>query len=184
MANQPTNSGHPDAVAIDLLRTGEGSAADKAHLEGCPRCRQVLAELKVLAVELRGAQGTPIQIPDEVDRRVSWNARKRAAEIRRLDRRISPRYGWAAAAAVLLALGGLGLWQRGILAPVSAPSVRIAQGDIDADGRVDMVDALTLARVVERGGSLDPAWDVNGDGHVDGSDAAAVARRAVAIEGA
>ena len=182
----PTNRAHPDALSIDLLRSGEGTAEDGAHVARCPECQRVLADLTAIAAELRGAAIVPPAIPEEIDQRILWNARKRAAQIRRADRRgyrTILRPAWAAAAAVLLALAGVEVCRRDMVLPRSLTTAQLAKGDIDADGRVDIVDALQLARAVEARGAVDPAWDVNADGVVDERDAEAVAMRAVAIKG-
>jgi Dockerin type I domain len=186
MADDLTAAEHPDGLALELVRTGEGSPENRAHVDACATCRAVLAGRAGLANELRAASPTPIEIPAEIDGRILWSARKRALEIRRGRRwrRVSVRPGWAVAAMALLAFGVAALWWQGPLATPSAPPQRIARADIDGDGRIDMIDALRLARAVRRGGALDPAWDVNGDGTVDHRDTDAVAMRAVAIEGA
>lgn len=55
--------------------------------------------------------------------------------------------------------------------------------DFNADGVVDMRDALMMARVVERGPwSMGLEWDLNGDGVVNEDDVRAVALAAVDLE--
>jgi len=48
--------------------------------------------------------------------------------------------------------------------------------------QVDIFDAFSLARQLERGQKLDPRWDFNGDGVVDRRDVEAMARQAVKLE--
>ncbi len=57
----------------------------------------------------------------------------------------------------------------------------IAQGDIDGSGRIDIVDAFTLARRIDAGSSLDAAWDINADGVIDQRDVDAIAHQAVQL---
>ena len=54
--------------------------------------------------------------------------------------------------------------------------------DIDANGRVDIVDALVLARRVVDREPLPTRWDFNRDGRVDRSDADVVAILAVRLQ--
>lgn len=54
--------------------------------------------------------------------------------------------------------------------------------DIDRNGKVDILDALKLARHVESAPSADRAWDINGDGAVDNLDVDAVAFAAVRLD--
>jgi hypothetical protein len=62
-------------------------------------------------------------------------------------------------------------------------NVRASQ-DINGDGRVDILDAMALARLLERKPpALSPALDQNGDHRVDQADVAALANAAVRLEG-
>ncbi len=53
--------------------------------------------------------------------------------------------------------------------------------DIDGNGRVDILDALALARSIKDGRVGDRLWDFNGDGAIDRQDVDAVARSAVRL---
>jgi hypothetical protein len=55
-------------------------------------------------------------------------------------------------------------------------------GDVDGNGRVDVLDAFKLARFVESPGGADMQWDINGDGTVDSADVDAVAFSAVRLK--
>lgn len=81
-----------------------------------------------------------------------------------------------AAAAVL----GLMVWTAG---PVESPgpAVVVDRVDIDGNGRVDILDALALARRVEESTAV-LAHDFNADGLVDRADVDTIAARAVAIQ--
>jgi hypothetical protein len=59
---------------------------------------------------------------------------------------------------------------------------RIAQGDVNRDGVVDVVDAFALAERVASGERTSRRWDVNGDGKVDAGDSNAILERVVDLE--
>lgn len=144
--------------------------------------------------------GAPIEVPREVDERLmqmaQWRFAERVAEAAGSERGLSwahPRRRMrvfpvrlvtmtAAAAALLLAvlLAPRAMSPRGVPGPVVA-----VRGDIDADGRVDIVDALLLAKHAAGGGTGGEAksWDVNGDGVVDQGDALAIREMVVRLEG-
>ncbi len=63
---------------------------------------------------------------------------------------------------------------------MEAMAVSINQ-DIDQNGRVDILDALYLARRIETAGELIPQWDFNGDGDIDRTDVDTVAQAAVRL---
>ncbi|MBN1765201.1 MAG: hypothetical protein JW860_08090 [Sedimentisphaerales bacterium] len=74
--------------------------------------------------------------------------------------------------------------------PVPAPvdqsahpiSPVLAATDIDYSGRVDILDAFTLARHLETSSQPDTRWDVNNDGLVNNRDVDYVAMAAVRLE--
>jgi len=189
-APDPTGADHLDLMGLDAVRAGEGTAAQRAHAEACPRCRRAVAHLGRLAEGIGRAAEPKIAIPAHVDAAV--RARARGACVRARRRRTA-RYAWpagvAAAAAVLVAA----IWwlpshmePRVALREAAAPdlvSTTAVAGDVDGSGRVDIVDAFILARHVEQSERLDPAWDMDGDGHVDKRDVDAVAGLAVALNG-
>ena len=61
-----------------------------------------------------------------------------------------------------------------------APPVASAQ-DIDRNGRVDILDAFTIARALQAQNGPPDAWDVTGDGKVDQADIDRVAGSAVRV---
>ena len=118
-----------------------------------------------------------LHVPPEVSDRILNQAR--AGIIGRSRRR--PLLRWAgaaaaaAAAAVVLVVVRMNVTEP---APVSLQASAVPM-DVDASGRVDILDALVLARRVE---SNEPdARDVNGDGAADQRDVDAVAMRAVSL---
>ncbi len=117
--------------------------------------------------ELRSLYDVTPRVPAAIDDAVVAGARLRM-------RRHARRWRWfpVAAAVVLVAV---------VLAPALIPR-RELSGDLTRDGRVDIVDALALARRVESGEPLDRRWDVSGDGAVDRRDVDAIAARAVSLE--
>jgi hypothetical protein len=111
-----------------------------------------------------------------VDRAVAEAARQHLRQpVRRL-RWI--RWTVPAAAAAAIALGCM-LWSG--RSPTPALHNPVAVQDIDHNGKVDIVDALQLARHVESGRDLERMWDFNGDGVIDRKDVDEVALAAVAL---
>jgi len=53
--------------------------------------------------------------------------------------------------------------------------------DIAGNGRVDILDALALARSIKDNRVTDQPWDFNGDGAIDRQDVDAVAQTAVRL---
>ncbi|HLY07978.1 MAG TPA: dockerin type I domain-containing protein [Planctomycetota bacterium] len=153
--------GHPDLLALDALRAGEGSAEERAHASQCPECRATLEGFRRLAAGLAPA---PLGVPESVKQQIL--ARTRPSPRRRSWRPL------AAAAAVLIGLGAV--W----VARSARPSL---PGDVDRNGRVDIVDAYALAVRLRSGEKMDLIYDVNGDGRVDERDVEEIARRSVSL---
>ena len=125
-------------------------------------------------------------IPASVDRAVAEAARRHL-------RPSCHRIGWrhwavpAAAAAAILLATSIWWFNNGSTSPsnregrlqatVASPSL----ADIDRNGKVDILDAFTLARHVESKQPAEPAWDVNGDGLIDRRDVDSVALAAVRL---
>lgn len=93
-------------------------------------------------------------------------------------------------AAVLVAAIGLAMWlsPAATQTPPSAPPPRpLASAqfappeDIDGDGRIDIRDALVIARALAAGEPGSPRWDVTSDGLIDTRDIDAVAMAAVSL---
>lgn len=150
--------GHPDLLALDAIRAGEGTPEERAHAETCAECRALLDGFRGLAARLAPA---PVDVPEDLKRRILARTRPRRAA-----------RSFAMAAALLIAVGGL--W----VALSGGPAV---PGDVDRSGRVDIVDAYALAVRLKSGVTMDAAFDVTGDGKVDDRDVEELARRSVAI---
>jgi hypothetical protein len=144
-----------------------------------------------LVADLRGVYAREVRVPREVDSRILNDARAGFAK----RNRFRPHWlyaGFAAAAAVLIV---------GILLPELLPgthndgvsSQRVATHmltvmpspsqaeDVDHSGKVDILDAFVVAKLVETGKQVEAAYDVNGDGKVDQSDVDRIAHAAVAV---
>jgi hypothetical protein len=139
--------------------------------------------------DLRALFGPPGAVPPEVDRAILEQARRRLARPRRLIIRLR----WAAgtAAAALIVIGVLLFNPQSAIRNPQLSRLDSAEGraDIDNNGRVDILDALCLARHIEAGdpagptpgGSADKDWDLNGDGRLDRDDVDVVAFAAVRL---
>ena len=126
--------------------------------------------------------GEVASVSAELDHRILGAARSAYAQRGR--RWMAARWwgsGLAAAAAIVLALRVF------VIHPASSrqgmnPSRQVARlGDVDHNGRVDILDAYRVARKIARHEPLDPAWDVNGDGVVDQKDVDLIAHMAVRV---
>jgi hypothetical protein len=128
-----------------------------------------------LADALRAAYAHRVEIPSRVDDALLSAAHEKFARRRRL--RLTARWGTGLAAglAAVIALAIL-------LHHPAAPARSLVKGDVNADGRMNMVDALALARHVAAADNLDPRWDVNGDGVIDQKDVDAIASAAVSLK--
>jgi hypothetical protein len=84
----------------------------------------------------------------------------------------------AAAAAVVAACMTVAVW-LGVTRTPSTRQVATLAGDIDRNGRVDIVDAMLLARAIESRRAQD---DFNRDGIVDRRDVDAIALLAVKLD--
>ncbi len=135
-----------------------------------------------LRQDLRGLFEPPGTVPARADRIILDQAKQRLAQPRRLIIRLRWAAGIAAVAAVI-AFGVILLNPRSAIRNPQSVSPVLAEGraDIDANGRVDILDAFQLARQIETRGPLAPQWDLNGDGRIDKNDVDLVASAAVRL---
>ena len=84
----------------------------------------------------------------------------------------------AAAAVLLLSFTTFGWWGQRAERPKESRT--ISAQDPDGSGRLDMADALFLARLAQAGEGDGP--DIDGDGHFDEGDARALARNVVDLK--
>lgn len=119
---------HLNLLQLEMVRTGEADADERAHAESCEACRAQLKSLTGFAEALVPR----VMVPAFVDARVLELVKR------------APRIVWwpfAAAASVMLALG-IGLFAaREPYAPVYC-----AKSDVNRDGATDIIDAYLLAK--------------------------------------
>jgi dockerin type I repeat protein len=131
--------------------------------------------------DLKRCARSALFVPPAVDEAVLRAARQH------LERPVAQPFAWMtlsrwAAAAALLCIVGLLAFQLSRLATRPLPSPGFAREDLNHDGRVDILDAFTLARQLKSvHGAQKPAVDLNGDGIVDERDVTALAARAVQL---
>ncbi len=118
-------------------------------------------------------------VPRGVDEAIVGLARRRLGNWRTF--RVALRWTGAAVAAAAMIVLGIRLTWPDAPQPMM-PQMVIRAEDVNADGRVDMVDAYLLARRVQAG-TTEPRFDFKVDGRIDQSDVDAVALRAVALTG-
>lgn len=121
-------------------------------------------------------------IPSAIDRAVAEAARRHLARPQR--RLWWLRWAVPATAAAAIAIACL-WWTQPGATPSVAPSPRLSQAtaetDIDGNGRVDILDAFTLARHIEAWQPTEAMWDFNSDGLIDRRDVDTVALAAVRL---
>ena len=144
-----------------------------------------------LVADLRGIYGRGVEVPREVDAAVLQEARAGFARRRRFRLAVRAATVTAAAAAIALAFAIPMLMrsapQRVGPTPVAtdtqmlmvAPPPAQQREDVDHDGKVDILDAFVVAKLIEARGQLDRTYDINGDGRIDGADVDRIAMAAV-----
>ena len=108
-----------------------------------------------------------VLVPQQVDSAIL------NAALRNLAKKRIQQWQWLSTAAALIAAGWLGWMQFGN---------QDAHEDVNGDGRVDILDALALARRISGGAAQDNQWDLNKDGIVDQRDVELIARHAVKLK--
>ncbi len=125
-----------------------------------------------LVEALRATHNQRLLVPASVDEGISVAARRHLAA-KAQQRRKRPIAFWAAMAAGIMLLAFLG--------NLALRSTRtFAPGDINHDGRVDILDAFALARELEHQSAN--VRDMNRDGVVDQKDVVEIARSAVRLD--
>ena len=156
--------------------------------------REAGTEVKVppkLAADLNALFEPPLTVPPEVDRAVMDRASQhfvRRQSIKGGRRRLRWA-GTAAAAAAVIIFALVFDFTKQSSPTISQLDHPVARADIDRSGRVDILDALKLARHIESASRAETSlslrkqgWDINGDGLVNRSDVDLVAYAAVRLD--
>ena len=124
-----------------------------------------------MQVELRKEFTTEAKLPFEVGQTVLAGARAHFADIK--SRKNSPlRWLRYAAASLILAASVFFVLQS---------SQTLSPQDVNRDGNVDILDAMTLAIHIRDNGSYAKLWDYNNDNHLTETDVQIVANKAVEL---
>lgn len=131
---------------------------------------------EAFAEDLRAMCSDRPFVPERIDQAVLGQAGPHLRGLRRHHpRRIAAVFGGIAAAGFTFGL---------LMPPIWTPGGEAADplGEYSVSQPVDVVDALRLARALDRDGlRISPTWDLSGDGVVDRTDVDVLAMRAVAL---
>ena len=132
-----------------------------------------------LREELSEIFGGSVEIPRSVDDSIRNTALARLSGRRRLSPFVRIASAVVAAAAVIV----IAIRLANPPAPMQTITLRTSvPQDVNGDGRVDILDALILAKTVEaKSTSSDARLDLNHDGVIDRKDADAIAMAAVSL---
>ena len=120
--------------------------------------------------DLRRLYRVDLPVPPEIDDAVRTMSRRHFTARKRVRHVVRWLSAAAAVAAVLLVL----FW--------TTTTHQRSLHDIDGSGRVDVLDAFALARVIDQKTATKREWDVNADGAVNRADVDAVALAAVRLD--
>jgi len=171
-----TMSDHPTDLELELFRTGEALEITVKHVADCEQCRQRSAFFIALAAEQQLCD-LSIEIPVETDNKITAMARQQAVQVRdqaraqRLKRWVSSIAGVAAVIFIVLVVP--------VMHQDDRPQLINAEADVNGDCRVDILDALALARIAAT--TTEERWDLNRDGRIDTSDVDFIAHEAVSL---
>lgn len=133
-----------------------------------------------LVSALKRLPKAPIFIPPTVDEAIVRAAYRRLSPPKEPWLKGFPLVRWALAVAALGML--LAIAPRFLPRTDLGPGATLVREDLNQDGRVDILDAFTLARELQTRAHPRPQLDMNGDGVVDERDVAMLAARAVSVE--
>jgi hypothetical protein len=133
------------------------------------------------AQDLKNLYKASETVPPEIDRAILNKASQKLTRSRsriHMLRWIGP---VAAAAAIIIFVSLPKLQkQKANIAQINA--VASISTDFDNSGKVDILDAFKLAKLIQSEDSVDKKWDINGDGLVDESDVDEIAIVAVSLD--
>lgn len=141
--------------------------------------QETLAAPPELVSALKRSPKAPIFIPPSLDESILRSARQHLSRPKERKFKWSLMVRWGVATATLVLL--LALLSQFLKKPGSSPGAGLAQGGLNHDGQIDILDAFALARELKAGAPPNPKLDVNGDGVVDERDVATLAARAVSL---
>lgn len=186
------NGDCPSPERIEALRTGEGDAADAAHLEKCDRCRETAKELERLSAILRKARREIEPPPLEKEMAIFEAFRdEHAAPAGGKGGRQERRYRWmgpaaAVAAAMIIALSLSTWWKDSageggvVVAAREEPPRSGAERPAEASRTVNAKREASSDVSARPSSYARVAGDVTGDGRIDILDAF---RLALAMKG-
>lgn len=135
-----------------------------------------------LMAALQQSQAPRVFVPPTVDEAVLRAAQAHLAPAKPRESRALARWlRWPAFATVCVLLCAVAYRITRTPSPQSPPLAYV-RGDLNRDGRVDILDAFQLARQLQSGDQPGPDLDFNGDGVVDSRDANTIAAQAVKLE--
>lgn len=167
---------HLDLLRLDAVRAGEGTAAERRHVDACRVCRTEVGRMEKDVLGIEAAMPGPSDLSERDRGRILENLR--GGSLLRPFRDPRARYALplAAAAAALAAFmvifpGGKNETpEPGGEPAVSEGPVERPVLDVNGDGFLDSGDVDELARIVGRGTGPADRWDFNGDGRTDSAD--------------
>lgn len=143
------------------------------------REKELLEVPPELITALKRSSKSSIFIPPTLDERIVNAARRHLAPGRSSPPAWIFRLRWGFAVVALILILAV---MPALLRKFGTPSQRLAiRGDVNHDGKVDILDAFALARELKSGTHLSLQLDINGDGVVDTRDVTALAARAVSL---
>lgn len=142
-------------------------------------------DLQGLAQGLKTLYAARVQPAAEVDESLRVEIRNHFARTAASPRRHWRTLPWAIAAVILISVTSWLIWP-GYQPPKHAPLIAHQPSDIDRNGRIDILDALQLAEILDGGlaSSAAFAYDINKDGTFDQRDVDFIAMEAVRLSDA
>lgn len=131
--------------------------------------------------DIKNLYSASVSVPPEVDRAILNKASQKLTRPRsniRIWRWIGP----VAAAATIIIFISLPKVQKQKTNIAPMETLASVSTDFDNSGRVDILDAFKLAKLIQSEKSVDNKWDINGDGQVDSDDVDKIALVAVSLD--